>query len=299
MFPNRAERIEELQPTPYRDCLEMGVLAETEDQLFQEALDNLDASWHNQYILYSNVYGIEKFEKVLGIVADPSTESLEFRRARLLNRYSMTPPFTMPFLRQRLDEVLGEGSYSISIDYAQRILTISSIASNIAWAQEITVTITKLKPANLVFISKPLLTDYIKLAEEILTFNRINNYRLGVSWFLGSTPFATYENERVIKTPAIKSIDNTLLNSQAAHIVEDVAKVRVNSTYIITAFERKQADGNLCTLEYVVPATAGLLQVTRLELLNDADAVLTSSDVYIDNSYDVLISHKIPVKEGI
>ena len=50
------------------------------------------------------------WEKIFRIVPNPLTETLQFRRDRILNRLSMHPPFTLTFLYQRLDALFGPGN---------------------------------------------------------------------------------------------------------------------------------------------------------------------------------------------
>jgi hypothetical protein len=205
----------------------------------------------------------------------------------------------MSFLKKKLDEAIGVGAWTAEIDYGNRILTIGAMASSSAWAQEITITITQIKPANLVFISKPHMANTVIISEGVTGKTRKNNYILGVSWVLGSTPFIIYENEEVLKVPGISSLQPAFLALQATHPITDVAKVRVNGTLVITEFESKTSDGGVTTLEYVVPATADLGSITKIEMLSSTDEILTSADVYVDNMYDVLISHKLTFKEGV
>ncbi|WP_206108572.1 putative phage tail protein [Paenibacillus thiaminolyticus] len=47
----------------------------------------------DQFVLTSSVDGIKRREKMLGIQADSSLETIEFRRQRIINRYQMKPPF--------------------------------------------------------------------------------------------------------------------------------------------------------------------------------------------------------------
>jgi hypothetical protein len=144
--------------------------------------DNLDTETEkvrdNQYVLTADIDGIIAYEKMLNITPKPATETIEFRRQRIINRLSMVPPFTFRFLKQRLDEIIGVDRYIASIDYPNYTLYIESSAENQEWFHEIFVTITKLKPANIVFINRPLVYEEIRAGESI-NLTQVNfNYRL-------------------------------------------------------------------------------------------------------------------------
>lgn len=63
----------------------------------------------DQFVQYASLKAIEYYENIFHIVADPSTESLIFRRERVLSRMKMlTPPYTYWYLRIMLDWVFRQ-----------------------------------------------------------------------------------------------------------------------------------------------------------------------------------------------
>lgn len=86
---------------------------------WEYALDQVDGNikqlWDNQYIQTCDEPTLALYEKLLGIVPS-GTDTLEYRRAVVLNRYAMTVPFTEIFLRQQLDGMFGEDGYTLNID---------------------------------------------------------------------------------------------------------------------------------------------------------------------------------------
>lgn len=102
-------------PTIYKGVLETDNLVSTENQLFDE-VDNLTAEAEaNQFVLTSNSRGLTIYENMLNIIANPATDSIQFRRERIINRLSTAPPFTMRELRNKLDQLLGENNYIIDL----------------------------------------------------------------------------------------------------------------------------------------------------------------------------------------
>ena len=264
-------------------------------------------------------------------------------------RWSLTSPYTMPYLRMKLDELLGEGTWSYILDYNAYSLTIEAPAIDPAWAHEISVMITQIKPANIIFVSSPvvdqsvLVSEQISMRENLFTWNYVLNstwklgekqfasgdayqilrayldgsyhldgtplieaddgiewnYVLDTRWVLGRHPFANYITATVIKDWSESSIMAELLVTLAKKTSDVIAKVRINGSFIVSNFSTHQASGNVAYLEYFVPAVAISDPITLIELLNAEDQVLTSANVFVDTTFDILFKHKIQHKEGV
>jgi hypothetical protein len=104
-------------PIVYKGVHEIDQLVATENVMFDE-LDNLTTeAEENQFILTSNSRGLEVYEKMLDIIANPESDSIQFRRERLINRLSAFPPFTLRELKRRLNNLLGSNNYDIEVIY--------------------------------------------------------------------------------------------------------------------------------------------------------------------------------------
>lgn len=294
MFEKQSTR--ELFPSVYDGVLEILVLAETDDVLLDQALAQLEQAQLNQFILTADEETIEVYEKMFSILANPSTESLEFRRERILNRMSLQPPFTMRWLQNKLDEIIGVGKWNAYVDYVNRTLYVESFVVNQLWFNELRITINRIKPCNLVFINKPLLIEDVLASETVFTSAKHYNYVLG-HWQLGQKPFATIDPEEVIKLPSVKSVDNNLLTDVAAFSASDVVAVRLNGSVKITEFTTKEGQGTMTLIEYEVKPEQAR-EITQIELLGTGDRVLTASAVYIPVTEAVICKHTINFKEG-
>ena len=291
--------IKQYLPNIYDAILEFEGLIASENTLF----DNLDTETKrvrdNQYVLTAGIDGIIAYEKMLNIVPKPATETIEFRRQRIINRLSMVPPFTLRFLKQRLDEIIGVGRYTASIDYPNYTLYVESSAENQEWFHEILVTITKLKPANIIFINRPLVYEEIRAGESI-NLTQVNfNYRLGSTWILGLKPFTSLDDMGVIKMATAPSIKQDLLNRMATFAASDIADVRINGLFMVPVIITKAAVNNLVTVEYEISETDGIPEITQIELLDSVGTVLADSTVYVPVLERVLLKHNILIKEGV
>ncbi len=288
-------------PKVYDGVFEIDELSNVEDELFKTALERLNILWRNGYLATCDVSGIERYENMFGIVANPEIETLEFRRSRLVERFSVFPSYTMPWLRVRLDEMLGAGNWSAFVDFAKRELVIETVeaASTTVWTHEVSVTINRIKPANLVFISSPMNAVKVLVNEEVLTSKVQFNYKLG-AWALGVKPFAEYTEEEVIKMADAQSIQQAMLDNVARFTATDVAYALINDKYSIPRenFIEAASSGCLARIHYEIPASAELGTITNVKLQDASKNTLAEINVVIDNSSNVRMNHKIRFEEG-
>lgn len=193
-----SDRIMRYLPEYYREIEDIKELAATESI----ELDNMEIAIQqlldDQYVMTASVDAIKRRERMLGIQADPTTESLNFRRRRLINRYSTKPPFTRRWLQQQLDRLVGPGMTIVSVDPQQFILTVTANIENANVFREVIHTVDTVKPANMVYQQNTALHADIGLDERISKQDITWNYALG-SWQLGMQPFSTLGAEEVIK----------------------------------------------------------------------------------------------------
>lgn len=271
-------------------------ICQTEQEQFDLLAEEITSVAQNFFFQSMDVSAVSQWEKVLGIVPNPVSESISFRRSRLLNRISTRPPYTMEFLRQRLDVLIGPGAWTARMDYPNYTLYVESSAENQQYAAEVAVTINRIKPAHIVYINTPLLSAGLLLSEQIDLSQRIYNYRLG-GWGLGVAPFASETPQGVIKMPETKSIQQKLLEGVAGFVSGDIASARVNGTVTIADLE-KRVDGSRLTVTYSV-AQDQAAEITQVELLDTDGNVLTASTVYIPVTGSTVLKHTIPVREGV
>lgn len=193
-----SDRIMHYLPEYYREIEDFKALSNTETI----ELDNMEIAIQqlldDQFVMTASVDAIKRRERMLGIQADPTTESLEFRRKRLINRYSTKPPFTRRWLQQQLDRLVGPGMTIVSVDPQQFILIVTANIENANVFREVIHTVDAVKPANMVYQQNTALHADIGLDERISKQDITWNYALG-SWQLGAQPFSTLGAEEVIK----------------------------------------------------------------------------------------------------
>lgn len=92
-------------------------------------------------------------------------------------------------------------------------------------------------------------------------------------------------------------IASTLLSEIAELADSKIAKVVLNGTYEIDTFEVKSVTGGTVGMQYIIPASA-VPVVTKIELKNSANQLISSNDVYVPITSDTLILQTLEVKEA-
>ena len=285
-----------LLPHWYREILDYQEICQTEEAQLDALAAEITGVADNFFFQTMDAAAVSQWEQIFGIVPNLSTEDLSFRRARLLNRISTRPPYTLGFLYQKLDELIGPGAWQVTMDYPNYTLYVESSAQDQQYATEVAYTIGHIKPAHIVYINRPFLQDALFLSETVSYSSQTFNYKLGL-WQLGLRPFVTDQSGEVVKMPSVKSIQNALLTGTANFVSSDVAKARVNGSIVISNLT-KSVSGSTFTVTYPVLATQ-TTEVTQVELLDSSNAVLTSSQVYVPVTDSVVMRHSIPVSEGV
>lgn len=285
-----------LLPPWYREILDYQELCQTEKAQFDALAAEITGVADNFFFQTMDESAVSMWEQIFEIVPNPDTESLAFRRARALNRISTRPPFTLGFLYQKLDELIGPGAWTVTVDYPNYTIYIESSAENQQYATEVAYTINRIKPAHIVYVNTPYTRTGLLLSETIELSQRVYNYKLG-AWGLGVLPFAVEQSQGVIKMPTTPSIQAALLNDTANFVSGDIASARINGTIAISELN-KSVEGSTLEVTYTV-AQSQTEAITSAELLDAEGNVLTSSTVYVPVSGSTIMKHIIPVSEGV
>lgn len=192
-------RLMEYLPEFYHDIVDFVELTKTESQELMQVQEAMDRLLDDQFVMSASEQAIKRREKMLGIQADPQKESLDFRRKRLINRYSTKPPFTMRYLQQRLDFLVGSGMTLVGVDHANYVLTVTAKIDNANVFKEVERTVSVIKPANLIYRQKTSLNDDIAFQEKISARPITWVYKLDGTWKLGDKAFTELGPEVTVR----------------------------------------------------------------------------------------------------
>ena len=143
----------ELLPPLYREIEDYQQICNAEKVQFDRLANSILAVYQNFFVQTADADSIQKWEQVFHIRAKPSTETLEFRRLRILSRLSTRPPYTLAFLYQQLDELLGSGNWTCQVDYPNYALAIGADTESKPHRDEMIRLIHQIKPAHISFRS--------------------------------------------------------------------------------------------------------------------------------------------------
>lgn len=283
-------------PPWFREILDFQALCRTEGEELRVLAAFMSRIHRNLFVQTMDEGATAAWEAIFHIVPNPVTETLAFRRDRILNRLSMHPPFTLPFLYQRLDALFGPGNWEVEMDYPSYTLYIEAAVEDQQYFSEMSVTMELIKPCHIVYISRPRVAAAFRLSETVVRYHAQYNYILG-SWGLGLLPFVTQGEKETVKMASQPSIQQVFLDQAAGFVASDIKSVRINGEILITALS-KSTVGNVASVGYRV-LREQTEQVTLIELLDRAGTVLTTSAVQVPVVEEaVAFRHAFIVKEG-
>ena len=283
-------------PPWFREILDFQALCRTEGEELRVMAMFMERVHQNFFVQTMDEETAAGWEAIFRIVPNPVTETLAFRRDRILNRLSMHPPFTLTFLYQRLDALFGPGNWEVEVDYPNYTLYIEAAVEDQQYFSEMSVTMDIIKPCHIVYISRPRVAASFLVSESIMRTVGDYNYILG-GWALGQLPFFSGQEEEVGQMASQPSIQQAFLDQAAGFVADDIKSVRINGEILITALSRSTV-GNVASVGYRV-LREQTEEVSRIELLDKAGTVLTTSAVYVPVAEEtVAFRHAFIVKEG-
>jgi len=219
-------------PKVYDDVLEINELSATENATLAEANANVEDVINNEFVVTANSKGLEKWEKLLNIVANPATETIEFRRERIINRFSMSQPFTKITLRNQLDILLGEGEYELDIVYNDYLVELVAHTGVFGKLDELLRTLFIMLPANMEMdVTNVLIDDLPKTLYMAAVADTAFEYTLTCDVNLGYT----LQNPEKVASVVDSAFELTLTNDVVETLaLEGVTKMGSKAD---TAFE--------------------------------------------------------------
>ena len=293
-------------PSLYRENKEMEGLMNAEQPIYDEAETDTKFAFSRQFVVTADEKGVEQYEKILGIMPT-ATDSLEFRKRRVITRLSTTPPYTLNYLKQQLTTIFGAGNFNAWVDYGKRELYVDSFINNISLFFELETFIAKVKPANMIYIYRSLVLPKVGVSSRYLAdWGKWNyrldgtwnlgakpfysddtteewNYRLDGTWNLGAKPFATYYLGE-IKMNNQSSITPFTLNYSASKLKEIITKVVINNTITVNSsdFLTFNVSGGRITFDVLVETVNILIESVKIyageNVIDDATLAVKSGE---------------------
>lgn len=315
--------LKEYLPLCYKDIVE----AETEQEALSIEInkynDTIDNALNDQFIQKCSLKAIGYYEDIFHIVADPTTESLEFRQQRVLSRMkSLRPPYTYWYLRQMLDRFFGVGKYDLQVNNNDYLITLESSSEDSLWYHEIQVSLTLIKPCNMIFLNTPRVSKQLNINETIYAQRLIWNYKLDGTWALGLRPFFsidggtvynytldgnwklgaepfTRQQGDIVKMASVNSLEQPLFDFTLEQYKWKFYKARLNNEIDIV-IEDYNKTVSLDTIRLAYDVTRSQVQnITNVKILDTDENVLENANVYIPVPDTVRMVHTLKLKEDV
>ncbi|WP_067843576.1 putative phage tail protein [Amphibacillus sediminis] len=190
-------RVMNYLPGYYRNFAEFIQLSKAQTAELDRLTEECDRLLDNQFVTTADERSISRRERMLAIRPNREQETLDERKLRILNRYQTKPPFTIRYLQQQLDFLLGANRSMVAVDSDQYLLTVTTSIDDAFLFKEMEYTISTIKPANLLYQQETSLVDRIVVKEIGKKQSLTRATKLG-RWRLGQTPFATREEEVIL-----------------------------------------------------------------------------------------------------
>lgn len=137
-----------LLPEYFKHILDFKYLMSTEEVELSEFEENMRKVYDNLYIQKADEQTITEWESLLGIICNIE-DTLIYRRTRVLNMLSNVVPLTFYTLKDRLDNMLGTGTYTMNIDYEHYGIHLTCKARNDNVIPDVKNTLAFMLPAHL------------------------------------------------------------------------------------------------------------------------------------------------------
>ena len=118
---------------------------------FDDELESLQFVYNDVFPQIATETGVERWERILGIIASPSIEPMQFRRDRIVNRIRTNIPFTERVLRDMINNILGPGAWSYELDHNNYELSVTSLRPGRNWLLEMIHSLESIIPANILY----------------------------------------------------------------------------------------------------------------------------------------------------
>jgi len=171
----------------YEDNEEYNAIMDAVQPELTFAASSLFKSFRNRCPSIADADGIRAWEAILGIIADPAVETIEFRQFRVISRISSSLPYTERTLIQIMDSILGADGWEYELDTGDYDLTITSLQPGSLWLEEMRRTIARIIPANMKWDLrlysrswKSIYDDYPTWQVVLDTFSSWENVMLGI-----------------------------------------------------------------------------------------------------------------------
>ncbi|TES56194.1 DUF2313 domain-containing protein [Halalkalibacterium halodurans] len=165
-------RLREMQEILSTEAKEM----EDQQQLIFDVTDQL--------FITTATWGLERWEKLLNVERE-SSDNLEMRRARLINKISNIPPANYRALERAVNRFLKNPSAQVRLMEGHYKFSVDVDIDDLQHVRLIVETLENMKPAHLAYVLRPALNERIRIKNTVTLnlrrYRRVRELRVGLS----------------------------------------------------------------------------------------------------------------------
>lgn len=159
-------KIKDYLPEFLQDIREFVLIGDAEDIEFEKIETQISKQLDEVIVRRADSYGLKRYEKIYNITDIES--SVEARRINILNKMNNKVPYTIIWLQNKLNNIVGEENYIIKMDYDKYSLNIQILAIFKNIAKVLEKDLREALPAN------------IKVSVELFQTEECNCYIAGI-----------------------------------------------------------------------------------------------------------------------
>lgn len=162
--------IDLLEHVPFfmKEVQEFKQIVKAENPEFDLIQDVSQDMMNNQFIQDSTEYGVERWEKILGILPNKS-DTLEDRKQAILTMINAHVPYTMRSLKNMLAGICGENNFTVNYNNERFVLEIEIFELQDSKLRVLLELLKEMMPANLV-VNVSIITELLtENGESMLT----------------------------------------------------------------------------------------------------------------------------------
>ena len=158
-------------PTVLKEVKQYQALTHGEQVEIFNLFTEIEIALNNQFVQTSTEYGVERWEKILGI-KPKGTDILDTRKFRILSRLNQQLPYTLPILKNILQSLYGD-NFELITNFTEYEMELITYIGEVGGVDALSYIIKSVIPANLIVISTNILechTDgQVRVSSAIVT----------------------------------------------------------------------------------------------------------------------------------
>lgn len=200
----------------------------------------------------------------------------EIHKAQLLTKNGFNVRYTWPWLQRMIDDYVGDGTYTLSLDIQTFTLSLATPDASITWANQVTWLVDKVLPCNIgYFLIQQSAKNFIN---AILAYSSDTEYLYYLNyWCLGQTPFRKEQNF------VLKDGTYTLNKDKIAACLRNVISYAKWNDNYLCEIENEEYDStaNTITISLIISFNLANEDCTKIAIYASDDTKLAEADVYI------------------